>query len=369
MISFGMNIIAYDPYIADANFKRVKAEKKETLEELLREADVITIHTPKTSETLGMIGEEELKLVKPEVRIINCARGGLVDETAIYNALKEGRVAAAAFDVLVKEPCTDSPLYELENFTVTPHIGATTQEAQENVGLTIVDEVAAALNGSGLVPNAVNLPMISMQDLQTVRPYLSLGECLGKIYHQMEKSAVEKVNVTYCGAASEVETDVITLAVLKGLFEPVIKEQVNYVNARLVAQERGVSVSESKEAVSDSYATLIKVEITAKDKKFVCAGTLFGKEEPRIVDIEGYRFDLAPSRYMLLTKHEDKPGVVGHCGLILGSQGVNIDTLQLCHNKQGSAMMAMTVDSTVSEEAISAISTVAGLEKVYFLRF
>lgn len=368
MAPFGMKMIAYDPYIADGNFTRVNVEKKETLDDLLREADIITLHTPKTEETLGMIGERELNLVKPGVRIINCARGGLVNEEAVYAALKDGRVAAAAFDVLSKEPCTDSPLYELENFTVTPHIGATTAEAQESVGLTIVEEVAAALDG-GMVPNAVNLPMISAHDLRSIQPYLALGELLGKLYHQIEKGAVERLQVTYCGTVAGLETEVITLAVLKGLFEPVVKEQVNYVNARLLAESRGVVVSEGKEAVADNYSTLVKVDVFAKDTKFQCAGTIFGTNEPRIVAIEDFRFDIAPAKYMLLTRHQDKPGVVGHCGLIIASQGVNIDTMQLSHNKQGSAMMAMTVDSPLDENAMAAISTVAGLENVYFLRF
>ena len=211
--------------------------------------------------------------------------------------------------------------------------------------------------------------MISAHDLRSIQPYLALGELLGKLYHQIEKGAVERLQVTYCGTVAGLETEVITLAVLKGLFEPVVKEQVNYVNARLLAESRGVVVSEGKEAVADNYSTLVKVDVFAKDTKFQCAGTIFGTNEPRIVAIEDFRFDIAPAKYMLLTRHQDKPGVVGHCGLIIASQGVNIDTMQLSHNKQGSAMMAMTVDSPLDENAMAAISTVAGLENVYFLRF
>lgn len=368
MRPFGMKIIAYDPYITDASFQRVQAEKREHLEDLLKESDVITIHTPKTSETVGMIGEKELALVKPGLRLINCARGGLMKEDAVYNALKEGRIAAAAFDVLAQEPCTDSPLYELENFIVTPHIGATTLEAQENVGITIVEEVAAALEG-GVVPNAVNLPMINAQDLTTIKPYLRLGEILGKFYHQQEKTPIERVEVSYCGAASALETEVITLAVLKGLFEPILKEQVNYVNARLVANSRNVSVVESKEEFLENYTTLLRLRVHSGGKVHQYAGTIFGIDEPRIVEIGGFNFDFAPARNVLMAENHDRPGIIGQSGIALGNNQINIATMQVSRNtKEGRAMMVLTVDSPVGKEAISAMEAIPGMNKVSFIQ-
>jgi D-3-phosphoglycerate dehydrogenase / 2-oxoglutarate reductase len=366
--SFGMHVIAYDPYISDARFKKFGVEKREKLEDLVKEADFITVHTPKTEETMGMIGKEEFKIAKKGVRVVNCARGGIIDEQALAEALKEKIVAGAGIDVLVDEPNPTSPLLDFDNVVLTPHIGADTVEAQDNVGMTVAQEVISALRGE-MVPNAVNLPTIQSQELEALKAYLQLGETLGKIYYQLEKDAIEKVEIIYNGEVANLETSMITLAILKGIFEPVLKERVNYVNASLTAKSRGVVVTESKENAVDNYLTLIRVKIVSKNKIFTISGTVFGKGEVRIVELNGYEFDVNPTPYMLMVENIDKPGVVGQLGTLLGVSKVNIATMQLGRIfADNRAMMVLSVDSEVSKETLQFIGSVEGVVKVRLVK-
>lgn len=366
--SFEMRVIAYDPYISESRFKKLGVEKKDRLEELMTEADFLTVHTPKTEETFGMIGEEQFKLAKKGLRVVNCARGGIIDETALANALREGIVASAGIDVLVDEPNPVSPLLDFDNVVVTPHIGADTFEAQDNVGITVAQEVISALRGE-MVPNAVNLPTIQTRELEHLKSYLKLGEILGKMYYQLEKSAVEKVEIIYSGEVTNLETSVITLAILKGVFEPVLKEKVNYVNAGIMAKTRGVVVTESKESDVENYLTLIKVKVSSQNKTFTISGTIFGKGELRIVEMDGYEFDVNPTPYMLVAENIDKPGIVGQIGTLLGVSKVNIATMQLGRNfADNRAMMVLAVDSEVSRETLQFIGGVEGIVKVRFVK-
>lgn len=367
--SFGMHVIAYDPYINDARFKKFGVEKRENLADLVKEADFITVHTPKTKETMGMIGREEFKAAKKGVRVVNCARGGIIDEKALEEALQDGTVASAGIDVLVSEPNPDSPLLDIPSVIITPHLGADTVEAQDNVGITVAEEVISALRGE-MVPNAVNLPTIQSQDLDVMKPYLQLGESMGKMYYQMEKDAVEKVEITYNGEVSHLETSMITLAILKGLFEPVIKEKVNYVNASLIAETRGVAVTESKESTVDSYlTTLVRIRIISKQKEVTIGGTVFGKGEIRIVDLNGYEMDVKPSPYMLMVGNIDKPGIVGQIGTLLGVSKVNIAEMQLGRTSADQrALMILSVDSDVPEETIQLIGGVEGVTRVRLVK-
>lgn len=359
--AFGMRVIAYDPYITDERFKKFGVEKKETLNDLVRESDFITVHTPKTEETTGMIGEEQFKIAKRGVRVVNCARGGIIDEEALAKALKDGIVASAGIDVLMGEPNPVSPLLQFDNVVVTPHLGADTVEAQDNVGLTIAKEVLSALNGE-MVPNAVNLPTIKHHELEALQPYLSLGENLGKIYHQLEKDPIEKVEVTYGGEVAKLETSVITLAVLKGLFEPVLKERVNYVNASLIAESRGVAVVESIEHDAGSFSNRIDLKVHARKNTYTFAGTVFGKGEMRITEVYGYEFDVVPSPYILVVENIDKPGMIGQIGTLLGASKVNIATMQVSRNvKDQRAMMVLTVDGEVSKEILELMRNVDGI--------
>ena len=350
MQAFGMKVIAYDPYIADARFKKYNVKKCETLDELLKESDVITIHTPKTEETMNMITYKDWQKCKKGVRVVNCARGGLYNEQDLAKAIREGLVASAGIDVLVDEPKPISPLIDLPQCVLTPHLGADTQEAQDNVGIAIAEEVIAALRGE-MVPNAVNLPALQAGELDTVKKFMALGEDLGKLYYQLEHNAVEKVEVIYSGALAEIETDMVTRAVLKGLFEPVLKERVNYVNAELTAEG------------------LLTVKVHTKKGTFTAAGNVNPEGEVRIKDINGYQFDIEPAAFMLAVNNEDKPGMIGQIGTLLGASKVNIATMQVSRNQQnGVAMMFLTVDSEVGKETLKLLQGLDGITKVQLIK-
>lgn len=362
--AFGMHILGYDPYISDERFQKFGVERREKLEQLMQEIDILTVHTPKTEETYGMIGQEQFKVAKKGLLVINCARAGVVNEEALAEALRQKIVASAGVDVPEGEPKVTSVLMDFANVVVTPHAGADTVEAQDNVGITIAQEVVLALRGD-VVPNAVNLPTLHTGDLNQMKPYLKLGETLGKMYYQLEKEAVEKVEIIYRGEIATLDTSVVTLAILKGLFEPVLKERVNYVNASLTAKSRGVAVTESKESTVDTYLTLIQLRVVSKNKEFTISGTIFGKGELRIVEINGYEFDVNPAPYMLIAENIDKPGVVGQMGTLLGVGKVNIATMQLGRKEEvNRAMMVLTVDSDVSKETLEFLGGVEGIIRV-----
>ena len=365
MQAFGMKIIAYDPYIADSRFKKYNARKCETLEDLLRNADVISIHTPKTDETMNMITYKEWQQCKKGVRVVNCARGGLYNEQDLARAIREGIVASAGIDVLVDEPNPISPLIDLPQCVLTPHLGADTYEAQDNVGLAIAEEVIAALHGE-MVANAVNLPALQASELEKVKVQLTLGEDLGKLYYQLAHEAIEKVEVIYSGAMADMETDMITRAVLKGVFEPVLKERVNYVNALLTAGSRGVEVVESKE---NDTRELLRVNLYTKVGKFTVAGTAASDGTIRIKDIDGYQFDLEPAPFMLAVNNADKPGMIGRLGTVLGAENINIGNMQVSRNaKEGIAMMIMTVDSVVEGHTLETIRSFEGITNAANIR-
>jgi len=372
-----MRVIAYDPYITDERFKKLGVEKCETLEELLKQSDLITLHTPKTEETYGMIGEKELKLCKKGVRIVNAARGGLVNEKALYNAIKEGIVAGAGIDVLDPEPSYDkkpeeqtytNPLLELDNVIITPHLGASTMEANYNVGTAIAELVAGALNGEMVA--AVNMPPIQNKNISELKPYITLAEMLGKIYYQAEKETVHKIEIIYSGDLADKETKVISLSVLKGFLDPIIKEKVNYVNAELMLRNMGIELIESKSSFLDKYTNLITVKFVTKNRQLSVSGTIFAKEEMRIVDFFGYKLDFEPSPYVLAIQNIDKPGIIGQIGTILGASGINIAAMQWSRNRKGEkAVSFVSVDGEVSNEVLELIRNIDGVLKATMIRF
>ncbi len=367
MQAFEMNVIAYDPYITDERFKKYGVKKVDTLEELMKESDFISVHTPKTEETFGMIGKKEFSLAKKGVRLVNCARGGIIEEDALLEALNEGIAASAAVDVLVDEPGTNSPLLKFDNTVITPHLGASTYEAQINVGKTVAKQVVAALKGE-LVANAVNLPSLKHQELKFIEKYLKLGEILGKLYYQLEKEAINKVEIIYSGKAADSETSTITLGILKGIFEPILNHRVNYVNAGVIAKNRGVSVVESTEHDISSYSNLVTLKIYSESKVFKVAGTI-GRKDIRIVNINDYKFDVIPSQYMLVANNLDKPGMIGQIGVALGKENVNINVMQVSQNtSQNDAMMFLTVDSEIPADSLNRINEVDGIKKADFIK-
>ena len=367
MQAFEMKVIAYDPYIADARFKKLGVEKCETLDELLKKSDVISIHTPKTEETVNILGAAEFAKCKKGVRVVNCARGGLYNEQDLAEAIEKGIVASAGIDVLVDEPKPISPLIELEQCVLTPHLGADTTEAQDNVGIAVAEEVISALKGD-MVPNAVNLPTLHPQDLEEMLDYLHLGEALGKLYYQLDKEPIEKIEVLYQGEVAEMETQMITRAILKGVFEPILKERVNYVNAELAAEGRGVDVVESKMAGEKKH-NLITVNIYVKNLLFTVSGTVFAAGNIRITEINGFEFDLTPAPFMLVARNQDKPGMIGQIGTLLGAGHVNIATMQVSRNqKDGCAMMFMTIDNEVNKETLNLLQGLDGIKKVNLIK-
>ena len=376
LIGSNMKAIAYDPYITDDKFARTGVEKCATLDELLRRSDLISIHTPKTKETYGMVGEAQLKLCKKGVRLVNSARGGLFNEKALYDAVKSGHVAGAAIDILDPEPDYDkppeqqtynNPLLELDNVIVAPHLGASTEEANYNVGTAITKLVADALNGEMVA--AVNMPPLQSGDLNRLKPYIALAEMLGKIYYQTEKETVEKVEIIYSGDLADQETRVISLSALKGLLDPVVKETINYVNAEVIAENMGICLVESKSSHLDKYTNLITLKfVTSKGERSV-SGTIFAKEEMRIVDFFGYKLDFEPTPQVIALRNYDVPGIIGRIGTLLGQHGINIAAMQWSRNRKGEeAMSFVSVDGEVSQEVQTQLRAVEGVLQVSVLK-
>jgi D-3-phosphoglycerate dehydrogenase len=365
LASFGMIVIAHDPY-APSIISTQLGVRMVSLDDLLAEADFVTIHLPKNAETIGLIGDRELHLVKPEVRIINAARGGIVDEAALAAALREGRVAGAGIDVYVREPCIDSPLFAFDNVVVTPHLGASTREAQEKAGTQVARSVRLALEGE-FVPDAVNVQGGAVHE--DLRPWLPLGEKLGRIFAALAGGATASVAVDARGEIAGLDVSVLGLAVMKGLFSGVTEEPVTYVNAPLVAKERGVEVSLMTEEVSHDWRNLLTVRGTAPDGQLMSvSGTLTGlRQVEHLVEVNGLDAELAPAEHMIFLGYADRPGVVGTVGQVLGGQQINIAGMQVCRHAQGGdALMVLTVDSAVHSDLLSDIAAAigAGLARV-----
>lgn len=353
MTAFGMNVIAYDPYISDDRFKRYDVEKRETLEVLIEESDFITVHTPKNKETYGMINEAHLPLMKDGVRLTNVARGGIIKEAAILEGIKSGKITSAGIDVHDEEPSINNPLFDCDNVIVTPHLGASTMEAQINVGMTVANQVISGLRGE-IVPNAVNLPAIHRDELEVIKPYIELSERLGKLYFQLHDTPIELIKVEYWGGIAKQDTSMITIAFMKGLLETVISHRVNYINAMLIAEQRGIVIEETnRDDYFNGYTDYIRIVIKNKNGTFVLGGNLSSKHEGRLVDFNGYEVDITPGKNMVILQNMDVPGVIGTVGTIMGEEQINIATMQLGRNAiGGKAIMLLNVDGEAKETAL-----------------
>ncbi len=367
MKAFGMNLIAYDPYISDERFKRYGCEKMETLDELLEKSDVITIHTPKTAETVNIINKDNISKLKDGVRLVNAARGGLFNEEAVAEGLKSGKIASFGFDVHTVEPREECILYEFDNTVATPHIGATTYEAQRNVGKQVVRQVLNGLKGE-IVETAVNLPSMGREEFSIIRPYISLAEKLGKIYYQIKKDAVTNIDINYYGELSEQETKLIDSTVVKGLLEPVLKEEVNYINSLILAEKRDISVAvNKKETKYENYLSALEIVVrNDKNEKFKVIGIIGTNGEERIVNADDYFVDIVISENMLLLKNNDVPGVIGIVGGILGEENVNIATMCV-GRKEGSAVMLLTVDEPVKSSSVARLNSTEQIRWAFYL--
>jgi len=320
--SLGMDLVVFDPYISEERAAQFGAELIDDLDECLELADFVTIHTPLLPETENMIGSDELELLEDGF-LINCARGGIVDEAALAEAVENGPMAGAALDVFAEEPISeDSPLLDVDEIVVTPHLGASTEAAQENVAVDTADQVVAAFNDEPVL-NALNAPSVDETAFPRIKPYLGLAETAGKIAANLLGERIESVEVTYEGDIAEEDIDLVTASALKGVFTP-LEWQVNAVNAPQLAEDRGIDVTESKTRQTDDFQSLVSVTVEDGDEELTVSGTLFAGDDPRIVRIDGYRVDAIPSGHMVVARNKDAPGVIGFIGSVLGDNDINI---------------------------------------------
>lgn len=355
MSAFGMKLVGYDPYISAERAKALGVDLC-TLEEVMERSDFVTIHLPKTAETKGLLGKEMLAKAKPGLRVINAARGGIVDEEALAEAIRSGQVQGAGLDVFVTEPTTESPLFELPSVVVTPHLGASTAEAQDKAGVTIAEQVQLALAGD-FVPFAVNVN--ATEPPEAVKPYVSLAESLGRMFASLTSSNLNTIEVDCRGAIAELDTRILTLSVTKGYFAANLEQPVSYVNAPQLAEERGLEIRESKGTVSRRYVSIIEV----RSGDHSVAGTLTGNGlEPRVVMVDGFEVDVPPSEHMIVVRNDDRPGMVGHVGTVLAEQGINIADMALGRSQdRTNALMVISTDQDVSDDVRKRLMEVPGM--------
>ncbi len=364
--ALGMKIIVYDPYIPSQQAERLGVELV-TLEELCARSDIISLHAPLTAGSYHIIGSRELALMKDGVRIINCASGGLIDEDSLYLALKSGKVAGAALDVFENEPDLDSPLLSLENVIATPHVADSTEEAQANVSLQVAEQVLHALYGEP-VASAINLPAINPETFSALRPFLPLMRILGSFYTQVFSGQVREVELLYSGDIAAHPVNALTNSFLVGLLSFILHDSVNYVNAPLLAVQRGIRVREMTSSATEDFTSLITVNVKTDEGVNTIAGTLFNKA-PRIVQIGRHRIEVSPSRYMIVTNHLDIPGVIGNVGTLLGKNKINIAGMQVGRESiGGEAVMVIQVDNPVPKEIIEEMKKLHPIAAVWFVQ-
>ena len=347
-----MSVVAYDPFISHEKAEQMGIELVE-LDDLYARADFISMHTPLTDSTRNLVNAEAFRKMKDGVMIVNCARGGIVNEADLVEAIKSKKVRGAALDVFEKEPVDPgNPLLSLEEVICSPHLGASTDEAQENVAVQVAEQIAEYLT-KGVVKNALNIPSVSADEAPKLQPYLMLAEKLGSILGQLSESGMQKVSIEYSGEVSDFNLKPITTTILKGLLEPMLQESVNLVNAPLIAKERGIKVTDTKSSWAESFNNLIKVTLKTEKRERSVSGTLFHHKDPRIVQIDGIDIEAIPSGEILFIYNDDKPGIIGKIGSMLGDANVNIAGFQLGRDKAGERAISMVnVDSKVSNATL-----------------
>ena len=351
-LCFKMKVLGYDPFVSPEVAKERGIELV-SLDELLSKSDFVTIHTPLTKETYHLLNKERISKMKKGAYLINCARGGIVDENALYEALVSGHLAGAALDVFEKEPVPpDYPLLKLDNVVVTPHLGASTLEAQKVVAVEIANQVVDYLL-HGIVRNAVNVPAITGEALVVLKPVLNLAERLGLFAAQLIEGAITEVEITYLGEVAKLDVKPATVALVKGLLSPYLKEDVNYVNSLIRAKERNIKVSEIKTESAEDFTSLIRVKVLSSKDSVLVEGTIFGKNEPRIVKINGFRLDALPEGHMLFIFNEDRPGVIGKIGTILGKHNLNIARMYVGQDPMKKRnIILLSLDQPPTQEAL-----------------
>jgi D-3-phosphoglycerate dehydrogenase / 2-oxoglutarate reductase len=356
-LAFGMQLVAFDPFVSPERARTMGVQLR-TLEELVAESDFVSIHTPKTPETIGLFGRDLFAKAKPGIRIINTARGGIVDEEALAEAIRDGIVAGAGLDVFNKEPCTESPLFELPQVVVTPHLGASTGEAQDKAGVTIAEQVLLSLAGD-FVPYAVNVAATDVSE--TVRPFMPLAEQLGQFFAGLHDALPDGLEIEFHGDLAGTGTGILTLSVLKGLFAESSDEPVSYVNAPQLAEQRGLEVRETSTVTSHDYKNLI----TLRSKSHAISGTLTGaglRAEPRVVMVDDHNVEVPPSPHMLVVRNDDRPGMIGIVGVVLGDANVSISSMAVGPSPEsGTALMVLTTTEAAPDEVVERLKGSEGI--------
>ncbi len=365
--SMGMKLLAYDPFISKERAEQLGCTLVD-LDLLFSESDYITLHIPKTPETTHVINKEALGKMKPTARLINCARGGTIDEDALAEAIAEGKIAGAALDVFEEEPLGESKLRDLDNVILTPHLGASTAEAQVNVALDVAEQIRDVLLGLP-ARSAVNIPGLTPDVMEKMRPYLQLAETLGNLAGQLAGGRIERLTVRLQGELASTKSQPIVVASIKGLLSQALRERVNYVNAAIEAKERGIRIIETRDASMRDYSGSLNLSAQGSLGEHSVTGALLSDGEIRITDVDGFPINVPPSNYMLFTVHRDMPGIIGKIGSLLGSFNVNIASMQVGRKiVRGDAVMAVSLDDPLPEGLLSEITKVAGIRDAYIVK-
>jgi D-3-phosphoglycerate dehydrogenase len=355
-----MKVIACDPYLKPETLEKMDLEPV-SFEELLARSDVVSIHTPKTEETTDLFNKETMAKMKKGAMLINCARGGIVNEDDLYEVLESGHLGGAALDVFVAEPPGHIKLMDLPNFICTPHLGASTREAQDNVAVDVAEQVVAYLL-HGTVKNAVNVPNIGPELIHILRPYAILAEKMGSLQAQLVDSGILEVEINYVGKVTDYDVNPLTTAMLKGLLTPILKDDVNFVNASFIASDRGIKVVESKTKTSEDFGSLIKLRVKSMEGLNIVSGTIFGKSMPRILRLNDFYLEAVPEGHLLLIENEDVPGVIGLMSTILGKHKVNIARMHVGQQKaKKQNVVLLTTNVSVNEDVLEAICSIEGV--------
>ncbi len=372
----GMKVVAYDPYISDEKFTKTGVEKCEKLEDLLKISDLISFHTPKNKETNNMMDKKEIDICKDGVRIVNAARGGLINEKALYEALVSGKVASAGIDVFESEPIYDKKpgeqnyenrLLSLPNCIITPHLGASTHEANKNVGTAVTELVAKALEGELVA--AINMPTISGR-LSEMAPFIILAEKLGSIYYQTEKERIKKIEVIFRGDLASKDTALLTLSALKGFLTPISNERLSYVNIMQCVKDKGIEVVESKTSNLEKYTNLITVVFHSVEKSLSVSGTVFAKDSIRLVDFFGYHMDFEPAANVIAMQNIDVPGIIGKVGTVLGMKNINITAMNWSSkSEKQKAISFVSVDQDITDDTVESLLAIDGVLRISVLHF
>jgi D-3-phosphoglycerate dehydrogenase len=361
-----MHVVAYDPYVSADRFRELGVERAESPDDLYAVSDFVSIHLPKTADTIGLIGDTAFAKMKKGVRIINSARGGIVDEAALVRALESGQVASAGLDVFSTEPIpADSPLARFDNVVMTPHLGASTTEGQDRAGIIVAEQIIAGLTG-GVVTNAVNIPSVSEEAMAAIGPFLPVAETLGQLMSAIAEGPLSAVIVRYEGELAEQDTRLLTLAVTKGLVEGGAAEAVNLVSAPTVAADRGLQVSEAKDRRSLDYTNLITLKTTDRHGELTAGGTIFGRRNrPRLVEIYRHAIDIEPSQHMVFLRYDDVPGMIGRVGTIIGSHNFNIAFMNVGRKKmEGKAVMGLALDDQLPAAVLDELRNIPRVDGV-----